>query len=64
MWANSGLVFVARVVVRGDEEEQSAIRFDAYDLRRLLLHRLEVLAAALHKLEDLRSSAAQGTSPR
>ena len=62
MWAKSGLLFTARVVFLGQiSETDPTFCFDASDLRRLLLHRLEVLAAALHQLERLRSNAAQGT---
>jgi hypothetical protein len=62
MWANSDLLFAARVVFLGETPKpDSAICFDISDLRRLLLHRLEVLEAALLQLADLRGKAAQGT---
>jgi hypothetical protein len=44
-------------------DSDSAIRIDTSDLRRLLLHRLEVLEAALLQLAELKSRAAQGTLP-
>ena len=59
MWAKSAVSIVARVVFLGETPETDpAICFDTSDLRRLLLHRLEVLEAALHELESLQSSAA------
>jgi len=64
MWANAGFLFVSRVgFLGGTSESDSAICFDTSDLRRLLLHRLEVLEAALLQLAELQSRAAQGTLP-
>jgi hypothetical protein len=54
------VVLTARVVFLGDPSEaMSAICLDTSDLRRLLLHRLEVLKAALLHLEDLQGKAAK-----
>ena len=61
MRAKVSVEFVARVVFLGEPEPEPAISHNSFDLSRLLLHRLEVLAAALHQLERLRSNAAQGT---
>jgi len=59
MRAEFGVAVVARVVFLGDTPEtDSAIRFDTSDLRRLLLHRLEVLEAALQHLAEFRGEAA------
>jgi hypothetical protein len=58
MWAKSGFLFTARVVFLGETPEtDTAICFDTSDLRRLLLHRLEVLEAALLQVADLRQSS-------
>jgi len=47
MWGKSAVSVVARVVFLGEiPETDPAICFDNSDLRRLLLHRLEVLKAA------------------
>jgi len=60
MWANADFLFVSRVVFLGETlESDSAICFDTSDLRRLLLHRLEVLEAALQRLEESRGQAAE-----
>ena len=65
MWAKSGGLFTARVVFLGETPETDpAICFDTSDLRRLLLHRLEVLEAALHQLESLQSGAAKEPANR
>ena len=64
MWANSDLLFAARVVFPAETPEaDSAICLDTSDLRRLLRHRLEVLEAALLELARLQGKAAHGTSP-
>ena len=64
MWANSDFLFAARVVFPGETpESDSAICFDTSDLRRLLLHRLEVLEAALLRLAEIPSDAAPCTQP-
>ena len=64
MWEKSSFTFVSRVVFLGETpDSDSAIRIDISDLRRLLLHRLEVLEAALLQLAELKSRAAQGTLP-
>lgn len=58
MWANSNFSFVSRVVFLGETQgADSAIRSDDQDLRRLLLHRLEVLEAALLRISQLRGEA-------
>ena len=55
MRAKLHVTFVARVVVLGETPDpDSAICFDTSDLRRLLLHRLEVLEAALLRISELR----------
>ena len=54
----SDVQFVARVVFLGQiERDQPTICSDP-DIRRLLLHRLEVIEAALLQLLDLQSKAA------
>ena len=60
MWAKSaGFLFASRVVFLGETpESDSAICFDTSDLRRLLLHRLDVLEAALQRISELRCEAA------
>jgi len=64
MWAKAGLLFVSSVVFQGETSETDpAICFDTSELRRLLLHRLEVLEAALLQLVELQGRAAQGTLP-
>jgi hypothetical protein len=65
MWAKSaGFLFASRVVFLGETpESDSAICFDDSDLRRLLLHRLEVLEGALLQLAELQSAAAPSSSP-
>ena len=65
MWAKAGYTFVSRVVFLGETpESDSAICLDTSDLRRLLLHRLEVLEAALLNLADLQSKAADAAGGR
>jgi hypothetical protein len=55
---HSDVQFVARVVFLGEiEREQPTICSDL-EIRRLLLHRLEVIEAALLQLLDLQSKAA------
>lgn len=49
----------ARVVFLGEKSEQSTICSNASDLSRLLLHRLEVLQAALYRISELRDKAAE-----
>ena len=60
MWAKSAdFLFASRVVFLGETPETDpAICFDTSDLRRLLLHRLEVLEAALLQLVELQGKAA------
>jgi hypothetical protein len=54
--------FLARVVLLGESPEaMSAICLHNFDLRRLLLHRIEVLEVALLELAELQSKAAEGT---
>ena len=63
MWAKSGLLFTARVVFLDQiSETDPTFCFDASDLRRLLLHRLEVLEAALLQLAELQSKAVPSTT--
>jgi hypothetical protein len=58
MWAKPGFLFTARVVFLGETPEPDpAICFDTSDLRRLLLHRLEVLEAALLQVADLQGQS-------
>jgi len=59
MRAKLDVMLIARVVFPGETPEtDSAICFDTSDLRRLLLHRLEVLEAALQRISELRCEAA------
>ena len=59
MRAKSAVTVVARVVFLGETPEtDTAIRLNTLDLRRLLLHRLEVLEAALQHLAEFRGEAA------
>ena len=54
------MTVVARVVFLGETPEtDTAIRLNTLDLRRLLLHRLEVLEAALLHVADLQGKAAK-----
>ena len=51
MWAKSGeVVFVARVVFPGETGRDQPTNCSDIELSRLLVHRLEVLAAALRQL--------------
>jgi hypothetical protein len=60
MRAKSAVTAVARVVFPGETPEtDTAIRLNTLDLRRLLLHRLEVLEAALLHVADLQGKAAK-----
>lgn len=57
MWTRSaGFVLVFRVVFLGQDEQPTICSHT--ESSRLLHQRLEVLAAALHQLEMLRSNAA------
>ena len=59
MRAKLDVMLIARVVFPGETPEtDSAICLDTSDLRRLLLHRLEVLEAALQRISELRCEAA------
>ena len=60
MRAKSAVTVVARVVFLGETPEtDTAIRLNTLDLRRLLLHRLEVLEAALLHVAYLQGKAAK-----
>ena len=58
------LLFAARTVCPDAREAELAIRRDACDVGRYLLHRLEVLAAALQQLERLKGCADHCTMAR
>jgi hypothetical protein len=59
MWAKSAVVvFVARVVFLGETGSDQPTICSDIELSRLLLHRLEVLAAAMRQVEILRRTAA------
>ena len=60
MWADPSFQFPVRVVFPGEmREADSAICINRSDLRRLLHRGLEVLEAALLKLSELASKAAE-----
>ena len=60
--ANNPVLFSSRVVFPGGNGsgDQPIICSDASEIRRLLLHRLEVLEAALLTLSELFDTAALG----
>jgi hypothetical protein len=51
-------LFVARVVLLGETGSDQPTICSDLEISRLLLHRLEVLAAAMRQVEILRSTAA------